>query len=113
MGLESLVAVLVAALLMAAAYPDRRTCRTNMQTIANAVQAARIRSRDADYGRFITSNVMLNDDVTWLLGGPLACPKSKFNKYRIENGSKQPKHSRFRVGCSERIHATFEPGVDK
>src|SRR5690349_19797068 len=56
--IELLVVVLILAILMAVALPlylsavadsQKKTCRANMQTIANAVQAARVKSVAADY----------------------------------------------------------------
>ena len=60
--IELLVVVLILAILMAVALPlylsavadsQKKTCRANMQTIANAVQAARVKSVAADYSGFV------------------------------------------------------------
>jgi type IV pilus assembly protein PilA len=59
--IELLVVVLILAILMAVALPlylsavadsQKKTCRANMQTIANAVQAARVKKVAADYTAF-------------------------------------------------------------
>jgi type IV pilus assembly protein PilA len=60
--IELLVVVLILAILMAVALPlylsaigdsQLKTCRANMQTIANAVQAARVKSALPDYSSFV------------------------------------------------------------
>src|SRR5690348_17580164 len=60
--IELLVVVLILAILMAVALPlylsavadsQKKTCRANMQTIANAVQAARVKSVAADYSAYV------------------------------------------------------------
>src|SRR5579862_2023624 len=64
--IELLVVVLILSVLMAVAAPlylsavadsQRKTCRANMQTIANAVQAARVKSASGDYSTIIASGV--------------------------------------------------------
>src|SRR2546426_7337683 len=60
--IELLVVVLILAILMAVALPlylsavadsEKKTCRANLQTIANAVQAAKVQGRLPDYSTFI------------------------------------------------------------
>src|SRR5438067_13749967 len=62
--IELLVVVLILAVLMAVSIPlylsavadsQKKTCRANMQTIANAVQAARVKNVAADYSAFAGS----------------------------------------------------------
>src|SRR5258707_5602328 len=62
--IELLVVVLILAILMAVSIPlylsavadsQKKTCRANMQTIANTVQAARIKNNSADYSAFVGS----------------------------------------------------------
>src|SRR5437588_2705548 len=62
--IELLVVVLILAILMAVALPlylsavadsQKKTCRANMQTIANAVQAARVKNVAANYSAFAGS----------------------------------------------------------
>ena len=64
--IELLVVVLILSILMAVALPlylsavsdsQRKVCRANMQTIANAVQASRVRTNAANYGALITGGV--------------------------------------------------------
>ena len=64
--IELLVVVLILAVLMAVSIPlylsavadsQKKTCRANMQTIANAVQSARVKSTGADYGTIISGGV--------------------------------------------------------
>src|SRR5258708_31009380 len=63
--IELLVVVLILSILMAVALPlylsavadsQRKTCRANQQTIANAVAASRVRQNTPDYTSF-TGNV--------------------------------------------------------
>src|SRR5580700_10430774 len=63
--IELLVVVLILSILMAVALPlylsavadsQRKTCRANMQTIANAAQAARVRTAAADYTNIISKS---------------------------------------------------------
>src|SRR5260370_42228651 len=60
--IELLVVVLILAILMAVALPlylsavadsQRKTCRANLQTIANAIQGARVRAVGSDYAGYI------------------------------------------------------------
>ena len=62
--IELLVVVLILAVLMAVSIPlylsavadsQKKTCRANMQTIANAVQAARVKNNSADYSSFVAA----------------------------------------------------------
>src|SRR4051794_27064422 len=62
--IELLVVVLILAVLMAVSIPlylsavadaQKKTCRANMQTIANAVQAGRVKNNAADYSTFVGS----------------------------------------------------------
>src|SRR6476659_8176590 len=60
--IELLVVVLILAILMAVALPlylsavadsQKKTCRANMQTIANAIAAARVKTGAADYAAYV------------------------------------------------------------
>jgi len=90
--IELLVVVLILAILMAVAMPlylsavsdaQKKTCRANMQTIANAVQAARIKSGAADYGALITGGVSTTN-LPDLTAVPF-CPST--GAYSLANGS--------------------------
>lgn len=74
--IELLVVVLILAILMAVALPaylgavadsEKKTCRANLQTIANAVQAHKVRLRATSY----TTNFA---DLTADLGSTPQCP---------------------------------------
>src|SRR5258707_86708 len=63
---EMLTVVLIIAILMDTALPlylsvvqdsKRKTCRTNMETIASAVQAARVKTMAINYSAIITAGV--------------------------------------------------------
>ncbi len=118
--IELLVVVLILAILMAVAMPlylsavtdaQRKTCRANMQTIANAVQAARIKTGASDYGTIITGGVTTTilPDLTAV---PV-CPNA--GAYGLANGSSATT-STFKVTCGygtgAGAHGKFEPGVD-
>lgn len=113
--IELLVVVLILAILMAVSIPlylsavtdsQKKTCRSNMQTIANAVQASRVKGNLPDYSSFVGSvNTTLEADLQAL---PV-CPTS--GTYTIANGT-SGNSSTFKVVCSVSSHGSFEPGVD-
>ena len=110
--IELLVVVLILAILMAIALPlylsavndsEVKTCRSNMQTIANAVQAYRVKNRD-------TSLIPATTDLIGDLGAVPICPKG--GTYTIASaGSGQG----FSVSCNATsgttAHGTYTPGV--
>jgi type IV pilus assembly protein PilA len=114
--IELLVVVLILAILMAVAMPlylsavtdsQKKTCRTNMQTIANAVQSARVRTAANNYGALITAGVTTGS-LTDLTAVP-TCPTG--GAYTLANGTSAD-NTTFKVACSATGHSTFEPGVD-
>src|SRR3954452_19603103 len=87
--IELLVVVLILAILMAVSIPlylsaiadsQKKTCRSNMQTIANAVHAARVKSQAPDFAAFIGS--VSSTAEPDLLNVPI-CPSA--GAYTIEN----------------------------
>jgi type IV pilus assembly protein PilA len=75
---ELLVVVLILAILMAVALPlyldsvrdaGRKSCRANMQSIANAAQAWKVRTRSANF-----SALDITSDLTGDLGQVPLCP---------------------------------------
>ena len=118
--IELLVVVLILAILMAVAMPlylsavtdaQKKTCRANMQTIGNAVQAARIKGNASDYGTIITGGVTVAN-LPDLTAVP-ACPNA--GVYSLANGS-SASTATFKVQCNygtgAGAHGKFEPGVD-
>ena len=114
--IELLVVVLILAILMAVALPlylsavadsQKKTCRANMQTIANAVQAARTKTGAPNYGLFITGGV--NTATLPDLAAAPACPNAGL--YTLVVGTSGD-NATFKVNCSIAGHDTFEPGVD-
>ncbi len=116
--IELLVVVLILAILMAVALPlylsavadsQKKTCRANMQTIANAVQAARVKGIYGDYASFIGSvSTTLEPD----LQSVPVCPNA--GTYTIAQGNSGD-NTTFKVVCSYAgppAHGTFQPGVD-
>ena len=116
--IELLVVVLILAILMAVAMPlylsavadsQKKTCRANMQTIANAAMAARIKTGAADFSGFIGAvTTTLEPD----LAAVPACPVAGITAYTIAAGTTA---TSFKVVCSTTgtgLHGTFEPGVD-
>ena len=113
--IELLVVVLILAILMAVSIPlylsavkdsQTKTCRANMQTIANAVQASKVRNMNLDYasymGSFSTANV---PDLS-------AIPQCPLNgTYSLSVGS-SGSNTTFKINCTMPGHNTFEPGVD-
>jgi type IV pilus assembly protein PilA len=112
--IELLVVVLILSILMAVAAPlylsamadsQKKTCRANLQTIANAVQAARVKTNAADYSGLIASGVSTST-LPDLQNVP-TCPNG--GTYSLVQGSSHD-NSTFAVKCS--THGTFQPGVD-
>jgi len=114
--IELLVVVLILSVLMAVAAPlylsavsdsQKKTCRANMQTIANAVQAARVKANGPDYGTIISGGVT-TANLPDLQNLP-ACPNN--GAYSLATGS-SGSATTFQVKCSATGHGKFEPGVD-
>ena len=116
--IELLVVVLILAILMAVALPlylsavadsQRKVCRANMQTIANAVQAARVKAIAADYTNYMGAVSTANEPD---LQSVPVCPNA--GTYTIAQGS-STSNTTFKVKCSYAgppSHGSFEPGVD-
>jgi type IV pilus assembly protein PilA len=116
---ELLTAVLILSILMSVALPlylnavddsQKKTCRTNLVTIANAVVAARFKARSADFGALITGGVTTTN-LPDLLAVP-TCPNG--GTYTLANGSSTTT-STFQVKCNvtyPTTHGKFEPGID-
>lgn len=109
--IELLVVVLILAILMAVALPlylssqknaERRTCRANLQTIANAVQAAKVSGKLANYSTFVGAvDITLEPDLQ-------SVPKCPTNgAYTVATTT-----AGYKVVCSDAAHGSFEPGVD-
>lgn len=122
--IELLVVVLILAILMAVALPlylnavadsQLKTCRSNMQTIANAVQAARVKAVASDYSAYAGAvSTTLEPD----LQGVPVCPNAgtysvittgtttdaKNNTVTVPSGG-------FGVTCTATGHGGFIPGV--
>jgi len=124
--IELLVVVLILSILMAVALPlylsavsdaQRKTCRANMQTIANAAQAARVRTASADYTSIISkSSAAIDISAADSAAGSLTdlnaipvCPSN--GTYILANGN-SGSATTFKVLCSAAGHGTFQPGVD-
>lgn len=113
--IELLVVVLILAVLMAVSIPlylsavadsQKKTCRANMQTIANAVQAGRVKNNSANYGTFVGSvTTALEPDLQSV---PI-CPLS--GSYTVANGNSGD-NTTFKIICSATGHGSFQPGVD-
>jgi type IV pilus assembly protein PilA len=114
--IELLVVVLILAILMAVSLPlylnavadsQRKTCRANMQTIANAVQASRVKNQYNDYSVLIANGVTTASLLDLVLLP--VCPAG--GSYTITNGSSGNAQT-FKVNCSITTHGTFEPNID-
>jgi type IV pilus assembly protein PilA len=114
---ELLTVVLIIAILMDTALPaymaatsdsQKKTCRTNMVTIANAVQAVRVRTTPwpNDYGNIISGGVTTTN-LPDLVALPV-CPNG--GAYSLGQGSSGT-NSTFHVSCSAG-HGTYQPGKD-
>jgi len=125
--IELLVVVLILSILMAVALPlylsavadsQRKTCRANMQTIANAAQAARVRTASADYTSIISHSsaaidILAADSAAGALTDLNAVPICPSNGvYTLADGNSGDATT-FKVQCSATAnHGTFQPGVD-
>jgi type IV pilus assembly protein PilA len=107
--IELLVVVLILAILMAVALPlylsavadsELKTCRSNMQTIANAEQAYRVKWRASTYP---TNMTLLLPDLQTL---PV-CPTTSTMTYSIAVAGTPPI---FTITCSNTGHGSFTPG---
>ena len=113
--IELLVVVLILAILMSVALPlylsavgdsQKKVCRSNLQTISTAVQAARTRGLLADYSTLM--GAVRTDHELDLVNVPI-CPQA--GTYTVEMGSSGD-NTTFKAKCSIAAHGTFEPGVD-
>jgi prepilin-type N-terminal cleavage/methylation domain-containing protein len=111
--IELLVVVLILSILMAIAMPlylssvsdsQLKTCHANMQTIANAVQAARTAAgtTQTDYSSYIGAVDVTKE--TALTAVPL-CPAG--GTYAIAAGTTA---ASFKITCTATGHTSFEPG---
>jgi prepilin-type N-terminal cleavage/methylation domain-containing protein len=114
--IELLVVVLILSILMAVALPlylsavadsQKKVCRANMQTIANAVQASRVRLNPADYTALIAGGVTTTNLPD--LNAVPVCPTA--GTYSLANGN-SGNATTFKVSCTATGHGTFQPGVD-
>ncbi len=110
--IELLVVILILAILTAIALPlylsavgnaQTRTCQANMQTIANAVQAARVETKAADYAFAVGApSAATEPDLQTV---PI-CPTA--GAYSIV-GTGTPVNSTFKVNCTK--HGDYVLGV--
>ena len=111
--IELLVVVLILAILMAVSIPlylsavadsQKKTCRANMQTISNAVAAARIRQNALDYSTYLGAvDTTKESDLSSIP----SCPSA--GVYSISAGAVA---GNFKVACTIATHGSFEPGKD-
>jgi type IV pilus assembly protein PilA len=126
--IELLVVILILAILMAVALPlylravrdsERQTCRSNMQTIAHAEVAYKIRSEAHVYTADLTSSGTLWGDGTDLQGLP-ACPDGGTYTVALSGtvvgpdgtGTTTIPAGGFGVQCSHAGHGGFVPGAN-
>jgi len=111
--IELLVVILILAILTAIALPlylsavassQLRTCQANMQTIANAVQAARVETKAANYGFAIGAAIGTAKEPD--LQTTPVCPTG--GTYSIANGSSGD-NTTFMVSCTN--HGNYTLGV--
>jgi type IV pilus assembly protein PilA len=111
--IELLVVVLILAILMSVALPlylsavsdsQKKTCRSNMQTIGNAVQAAKIKDLAADYSGYMGA---VSTTTTPDLQTVPICPNAGTYSVAAGDGG-----GPFQVECTATGHGSFEPGVD-
>jgi type IV pilus assembly protein PilA len=105
--IELLVVVLILAILMAVALPlylsaisdsELKTCRANMQTIANAVRAYQVKFRDSSLAPSVAELVTNGD-----LHESPQCPKSSWTGYTVTAPSGVPTVTS--AGCGHGAYA--------
>ena len=117
--IELLVCLLILSILMAVALPlylsavsdsQFHVCRANMQTIANSVQAARVKDVAPDYGPWVGQNVvdLIAAQKLENLNVSPVCPNGAY--FAIDIGSSGDSKT-FRVKCCP-YHGSFEPGYN-
>lgn len=124
--IELLVVLLILAILMAVAMPlyltavldtQKKTCRANMQTIANAAVSARIRMGAKDFTTILATNRNAIDirSADALIGALVdlnavpVCPNK--GTYVIRRGNTGD-NTTFKVRCRGTSHGSFQPGLD-
>jgi len=121
--IELLVVVLILSILMAVALPlylsavadsQRKVCRANMQTIANAVQASYVRTVAANYSTWASSGgTAVSTGTLPDLNAVPTCPSN--GAYTILFGNTGT-NTTFKISCNygtgTAAHGTFQPGVD-
>src|SRR5579862_7821493 len=111
--IELLVVILILAILTAVALPlylsavqsaQKRTCQANMQTIANAVQAARVENNGSNYAAYIGKTVNATNEPD--LQTTPVCPTG--GTYAVANGTSGD-NTTFEVSCT--AHGIYILGV--
>lgn len=115
--IEILIVLLILSVFMAVSFPiylsavsdsQKKTCRANMQSIANGVRAARIKFSFSDFSPLLGSiSTSLEPDLATL---PI-CPNGGAYSINVASAST----TGFLVSCSysgPTAHGTFEPGID-
>ncbi len=118
--IELLIVILILAILMSVALPlylgavanaDKRACRANMQSIANAEAAYRTRSSTHAY---TTDLSLLNTD----LGATPVCPRGGTYSVTISDGTATANNGTtvpsggLVISCTRPRHGGFAPGID-
>jgi type IV pilus assembly protein PilA len=118
--IELLIVILVLAILMAVALPlylsavadsQLKTCRSNMQTIANAEQAY----KTSTPGHVYTTNLA---DLNSNLGSTPICPSAGTYSVTISTGASTANNGTavpaggLVIACSATGHGVFAPGID-
>ncbi len=119
--IELLIVILILAILMAVALPlylaavtdsQVKSCRANMQTIANAEQAYKTSSAGHSYTTDLSN---LSDNIGIIHG---SCPSGGTYTVTVSNGSDTGNNGKpvpaggVIVHCTVGVHGVFAPGVD-
>jgi type IV pilus assembly protein PilA len=92
--------------LSAVSDSQKKTCRANMHTIANAVQANKARTMGLSYATYMGAlDLSKIPDIQVM---PLC---TQGGSYSIDKGSSDD-DTTFKVVCSVSAHGSFEAGVD-
>ena len=120
---ELLTVVLIIQILMCVALPlylqvllqaKLRTCRANMETIANTVVAARVKNGATDFsgwnGSTVTFLIAQSPDKLPDLTSAPVCPNG--GTYSLAMGNSGGDNTTFKVKCTVPTHGTYQPGFD-
>ena len=102
------MAVALPLYLSAISDAQRKTCRANLQTIANAVQSARVKTNAIDYGALISGGVTIANLTP--IFETLHCAQTAASTLCLLEAAALIPHLKLPAALRRTVHS--EPGVD-